>query len=127
MTLPPMSLTLWLELLPAALIIAVVSYVESYSIGTTLAARAEDRINANQELIALGLANLGAGVTGAYPVAGSFSRSSVNFAAGGRTPVSSLVCALVIILTLLFFANLFVTLPNAVLAAIVMTSGAGAH
>ena len=86
MTLPPMSLTLWLELLPAALIIAIVSYVESYSIGTTLAARSEDRINANQELIALGLANLGAGVTGAYPVAGSFSRSSVNFAAGGRTP-----------------------------------------
>ena len=125
MTLPPMSLTLWLELLPAALIIAVVSYVESYSIGTTLAARTEDRINANQELIALGLANLGAGVTGAYPVAGSFSRSSVNFAAGGRTPVSSLVCALVIILTLLFFANLFVTLPNAVLAAIVMTSVLG--
>ena len=125
MTLPPLSLTLWLELLPAALIIAVVSYVESYSIGTTLAARTEDRINANQELIALGLANLGAGVTGAYPVAGSFSRSSVNFAAGGRTPVSSLVCALVIILTLLFFANLFVTLPNAVLAAIVMTSVLG--
>ncbi|GIS20726.1 MAG: hypothetical protein CM15mP120_26420 [Pseudomonadota bacterium] len=61
MTLPPLSLTLWLELLPAALIIAVVSYVESYSIGTTLAARTEDRINANQELIALGLANLGAG------------------------------------------------------------------
>ena len=99
--------------------------IESYSIGTTLAARTEDRINANQELIALGLANLGAGVTGAYPVAGSFSRSSVNFAAGGRTPVSSLVCALVIILTLLFFANLFVTLPNAVLAAIVMTSVLG--
>lgn len=124
-TLPPMSLSLWLELLPAALIIAIVSYVESYSIGTTLAARSDDRINANQELIALGLANLGAGMTGAYPVAGSFSRSSVNFAAGGRTPISSLVCALVIILTLLFFANLFVTLPNAVLAAIVMTSVLG--
>lgn len=124
-TLPPMSLTLWLDLLPAAFIIAIVSYVESYSIGTTLAARSEDRINANQELIALGLANVGAGLTGAYPVAGSFSRSSVNFAAGGRTPISSLVCAVVIILTLLFFANLFVTLPNAVLAAIVMTSVLG--
>jgi len=121
-TLPPMSLNIWLELLPAALIIAVVTYVESYSIGTTLATRTNDRINANQELLALGLANISAGFTGAYPVAGSFSRSSVNFAAGARTPASSLVCAVVVVLTLLFFANLFVSLPNAVLAAIVMTS-----
>ena len=122
LTIPPMTLDLWLELLPAALIIAVVSYVESYSIGTTLATRSNDRINANQELLALGLANIGAGFTGAYPVAGSFSRSSVNFAAGARTPASSLVCAVVVVLTLVFAANLFVNLPNAVLAAIVMTS-----
>ncbi len=121
-SLPPMSLTLWLELMPAALIIAIVAYVESYSIGTTLATRSRDRVNANQELFALSLANLGAGMTGAYPVAGSFSRSSVNFSAGGRTPISSLVCALVIILTLLFFAHVFDTLPNAVLAAIIITS-----
>ena len=72
LTLPPMSLNIWLELLPAALIIAVVTYVESYSIGTTLATRTNDRINANQELLALGLANISAGFTGAYPVAGSF-------------------------------------------------------
>ena len=122
LTIPPMTLDLWLELLPAALIIAVVSYVESYSIGTTLATRSNDRINANQELLALGLANIGAGFTGAYPVAGSFSRSSVNFAAGARTPASSLVCAVVVVLTLVFAANLFISLPNAVLAAIVMTS-----
>ena len=122
LTIPPMTLELWLELLPAALIIAIVSYVESYSIGTTLAGRSNDRINANQELLALGLANIGAGFTGAYPVAGSFSRSSVNFAAGARTPASSLVCAVVVVLTLVFAANLFVSLPNAVLAAIVTTS-----
>ena len=122
LTVPPMTVNLWLELLPAALIIAVVSYVESYSIGTTLATRSNDRINANQELLALGLANIGAGFTGAYPVAGSFSRSSVNFAAGARTPASSLVCAVVVVLTLIFAANLFISLPNAVLAAIVMTS-----
>mgnify|MGYP006252100873 FL=1 len=91
LTIPPMTLNLWLELLPAALIIAVVSYVESYSIGTTLATRSSDRINANQELLALGLANIGAGFTGAYPVAGSFSRSSVNFAAGARSPALSLI------------------------------------
>ena len=125
LTVPPISLDLWLQLLPAAMIIAVVSYVESYSIGTTLASRSNDRLNANQELLALGLANVGAGFTGAYPVAGSFSRSSVNFAAGARTPVSSLFCAGLVVLTLLFFANFFVSLPNAVLAAIVMASAFG--
>jgi SulP family sulfate permease len=125
LTVPPISLDLWLQLLPAALIIAVVSYVESYSIGTTLASRSNDRLNADQELLALGLANVGAGFTGAYPVAGSFSRSSVNFAAGARTPVSSLFCAGVVVLTLLFFANFFVALPKAVLAAIVMASVVG--
>ncbi len=124
-TIPPFNLELWLDVLPASVIIALVSYVESYSIGTTLAARKLTRINAHQELIALGAANIGAAFTGAYPVAGSFSRSSVNFSAGGRTPVSSLVCAVVVILALLFLTGIFSVLPNAVLSAIVMVSVIG--
>jgi SulP family sulfate permease len=122
---PPFNLTLWLELLPSAAIIAVISYIESFSIGTTLAARKQDRINPHQELIALGAANVGAAFTGAYPVAGSFSRSSVNYASGARTPVSSLVCAGVIVIALIFFTGLFALLPHAVLAAIVMISVVG--
>ncbi|MCZ6458924.1 MAG: sulfate permease [Gammaproteobacteria bacterium] len=124
-TLPPFNLDLWLDLMPASAMIAVVSYVESYSIGTTLATRKRTRINSNQELIALGAANIGAAFTGAYPVAGSFSRSSVNYQAGGRTPVSSLICSVVIVLTLLFFTPLFDRLPHAALAAIVMLSVLG--
>ncbi len=124
-TIPPFDLTLWIDLLPASAIIAIVSYVESYSIGTTLAARMQTRINSHQELIALGAANLGAAFTGAYPVAGSFSRSSVNYYAGAKTPVSSLVCAVLIVIVLLFFTNFFVALPHAVLAAIVMVSVVG--
>jgi len=116
---------LWLNLMPASAMIAVVAYVESYSIGTTLATRKRTRINSNQELIALGAANIGAAFTGAYPVAGSFSRSSVNYQAGGRTPVSSLICSVVIVLTLLFFTPLFDLLPHAALAAIVMLSVLG--
>jgi SulP family sulfate permease len=119
---PLANLSLWLDLLPSAAVIAVISYIESYSIGATLAAKERYQIRPNQELIALGAANIGAGMTGAYPVAGSFSRSGVNYAAGASTPISSVICALIIIVTLLFFTSAFVNLPNAALAAIVMVS-----
>jgi SulP family sulfate permease len=124
-TLPPFSWSMWTDLAPASAAIAVVSYVESFSIGTTLATRERTRINSHQELIALGAANIGAAFTGGYPVAGSFSRSSVNYQAGGRTPVSSLVCAAVIIVTLLYLTPLFAALPHAALAAIVVVSVVG--
>lgn len=122
---PPFDPQLWISLAPSALIIALVAYVETYSIGATLAARQKTRVNSHQELIALGAANVGAAFTGAYPVAGSFSRSSVNYYTGAKTQVSNLICALVIILVLLFFTAVFTTLPKAVLAAIVMVSVLG--
>lgn len=119
---PIFDATLWLQLAPGSAMIALVAYVESFSIGTMLATRRRTRLNANQELIALGAANIGAAVTGAYPVAGSFARSSVNYQSGARTPVSSLVCAVIIVLTLLFFTPLFTYMPHAVLAAIIIMS-----
>ena len=122
---PPFDFDLWVALIPSSSIIALVAYIESYSIGTTLAAREKTRVNSHQELIALGAANIGAAFTGAYPVAGSFSRSSVNYYAGARTPVSSLVCAVIIMIALLFFSGLFADLPHPVLAAIVMISVVG--
>ncbi len=121
-TLPPFQWQLWLDVAPVSAMIAVVSYVESYSIGTTLATRERTRVNSHQELIALGAANIGAAFTGAYPVSGSFSRSSVNYQTGARTQVSALVCMAVIILTLLYFTPLFERLPHAALAAIVVVS-----
>jgi len=124
-TMPPFDWDLWVDLAPSSAMIAVVAYIESYSIGTMLATRKRTRINANQELIALGAANISAAFSGAYPVAGSFSRSSVNYQTGARTPVSSLVCAFVIVLTLLFFTPLFARLPHAALAAIVIASVTG--
>jgi sulfate permease, SulP family len=125
LTVPVLDWRLWVDVAPSAAMIAVVAYVESYSIGTTLATRQRTRINSHQELIALGASNLGAAFTGAYPVAGSFSRSSVNYQAGGRTQVSSLICAGVIALMLLFLTPLFAFLPHAVLAAIVVFSVLG--
>jgi sulfate permease, SulP family len=124
-TLPVFDWRLWVDVAPSAAMIALVAYVETYSIGTSLATRQRTRVNAHQELIALGAANVGAAFTGAYPVAGSFSRSSVNYQAGGRTQVSSLICALVIVLALLFFTPLIAVLPHAVLAAIVVFSVLG--
>ena len=125
LALPPFDLALWLDLAPAAAMIALVTYIESFSIGTTLASKQRTRLDASQELVALGAANIGAAFTGAYPVAGSFSRSSVNAAAGARTSVSALVCAVVIVVTLLWLTPLFENLPHATLAAIIIASIAG--
>jgi len=121
-TRPPFHWQMWVDVAPVSAMIAVVSYVESYSIGTTLATRERTRVNSHQELIALGAANIGAAFTGAYPVSGSFSRSSVNYQTGARTQMSALVCMAVIVLTLLFFTPLFARLPHAALAAIVVVS-----
>ena len=120
--LPPFDLVLWLDLAPAAAMIALVTYIESFSIGTTLESRQRRRVDASQELVALGAANIGAACTGAYPVAGSFSKSSVNVAAGARTPVSMLVCVAMIVVTLLWLTPLFAHLPHATLSAIIIVS-----
>jgi len=122
LTIPPFDLDLWIDLAPSSAIIALVAYVESFTVATMLATRRRQRVNSHQDLIALGAANIGAAFTGAYPVAGSFSRSSVNFAAGARTPISALVCAVVVIITLLALTPLFARLPQAALAAIIAAS-----
>lgn len=122
---PPFQWEMWLDVAPASAMIALVAYVESYSIGATLATRQRTRVNSHQELIALGAANVSAAFTGGYPVAGSFSRSSVNYESGARTQVSSLVCTALILLSLLFFMPAFERLPTAALAAIVVVSVLG--
>ena len=122
LTLPVLDAGLWWDLAPNALLIALVAYVESYSVGKTLASRQRQRIDSHQELLALGAANVAAAFSGAYPVAGSFSRSSLNYASGARTPASALICAAVIVGTLLWLTPIFVHLPHAVLAAIVIVA-----
>lgn len=122
LTIPPFNLELWIDLAPSSAIIALVAYVESFTVATMLATRRRQRVNSHQDLIALGAANIGAAFTGAYPVAGSFSRSSVNFAAGARTPISAMVCAVVVVITLIALTPLFARLPQAALAAIIASS-----
>jgi SulP family sulfate permease len=109
-------------LLPAALLIGLVSYVESLSIAKSLANRNRQRIDANQELIALGGANFAAAVSGGMPVAGGFSRTMVNYNAGARTQLASLVTAALVGLVAAFFAHLLSTVPKAALAAIIVVA-----
>ena len=119
---PPLDLTLARELIPAAFLISLVGFVESVSVGHTLAARRRERIQPNQELIGLGAANLASGLGGGFPVTGGFSRSVVNFDAGARTPLAGVMTAVMIALTALFLTPLFEFLPRAVLAATVIVA-----
>lgn len=125
--LPPLSLPLfdwhtWQLLLTSALIISFVGYMESISVAKALASRRRQKVDANQELVALGAANLGAAFTGGYPVNGGFSRSVVNFNAGANTGLASIITAVLIALTVIFLTPSFYFLPQAVLAAIIMVA-----
>lgn len=125
LALPPVELSALQALLPTALTIAFVGFMESVAVAKSLAAKSKTKIDADQELRGLGLANVAAAAFSGYPVTGGFSRSAVNYQAGAKTPLASLLTALFIALTLLFFTPLFTYLPNAVLAAIVMVAVAG--
>ena len=110
------------QLMPAATLIAIVGYVESVSIAKTLANRRRQAVDPNQELLALGAANLAAGVSGGMPVAGGFSRTMVNYNAGARTQAAAIVTALLVAALALFFTPLLAHVPKAALAAIIIVA-----
>lgn len=110
------------ELLPTALAISLVGFMESISVAKALARKHKYEVDANKELVGLGFANIVGFFFGAYPVTGGFSRTAVNDQAGARTPLASAITAVVIGVSLLLFTPLFYFLPKAVLAAIVMTA-----
>ncbi len=109
-------------LFPSALLIAMVVFMESTSVGTAMASKRRQKIEPNQELVGLGLANIGASLSGGFPVAGSFARTVVNFSSGAVTPVASVITAVLVMVTLVWFAPFFYYLPRAVLAAIIVIS-----
>ncbi len=109
-------------LLAPAIVISLVSFMESISVAKAFARQGRYEVDPNQELVALGAANLGGSFFGAYPVTGGFSRTAVNAQAGAKTPLAGLITASVIALTLLWLTPLFYYLPKAVLAAIIFTA-----
>ncbi|MCW8854282.1 MAG: sulfate permease [Gammaproteobacteria bacterium] len=107
-------------LLPSAMIISLVGFMEAISIAKAMAAKTKDRIDPNQELIGQGMGNIVGSFFQSYPSSGSFSRSAVNLNAGAITGFSSVVTAMVVLVTLLFLTPLLYHLPKAVLAAVIM-------
>ena len=124
-SLPTMNFTVLQQLFPIALTISFIGFMESIAVAKSMAMREKYKLNANQELIALGLANITTAFFKGYPITGGFSRSAVNYQAGAKSPLASIITASIIMLTLLFFTPLFYYLPNAVLAAIVIVAVIG--
>ncbi len=112
-------------LLPTAVTIALVGFMESISVAKVFAARHRARLDPDQELFGLGLANVTAAFFGGYPVTGGFSRSAVNDQAGARTPLAGMVTATMVGLSLLFLTPLFHYMPKASLSAIIVVAVAG--
>jgi SulP family sulfate permease len=113
------------SLLPAAVTILLVGFMESISIAKLISAKEKYKVDSDQELKGLGLANLVGSFLSACPVTGGFSRTAVNYQAGARTGLAAMITSVLVLLTLLFFTPFFYYLPNAVLAAIVMVAVMG--
>ena len=113
------------ELLPLAFACFLLGAVETAAIGRTFAAKHGGRLDANQEFLALAASNLLAGLGRGFPVSGGMSQSLVNEGGGARTPLSGLIAALLILVVVLFLSQLLRSLPQPVLAAVVLVAVAG--
>lgn len=123
---PVFEMESWRELFPIALAISLVGFAESYAIAKTIQSKHKDyKLDPNQELVGLGLANFGAAFFQGYPVTGGFSRTAVNDQSGAKTALSSIISASIILLTLIFFTGIFYYLPNSILAAVVIVAVSG--
>ena len=120
--LPSFDREIWMQLLGSAALISLIGFVESVSVGQTLATRQRQRIDPDQELIALGAANLSAGLSSGYPVTGGLARSAVNFDAGAQTPAAGAFTAIGIALATVLLTPWLFYLPQAVLAATIIVA-----
>ena len=120
--LPVIDITDVTALLPIALTISFVGFMESIAVGKKIATEKHYELDANKELIALGAANFSGAFFQAMPIAGSFSRTAVNNEARASTGLAGIITAIVIGIVLLFFTPLLYFLPNAVLAGIIMVA-----
>ncbi len=121
---PAFEMSIAFDLIGKAIVIAVVGYMEAISIAKAIAVQTRQRIDANQGLIGQGLANISAGLSGAYPVAGSFSRSAVNMSAGAKTGFAAIITGLLVAVSLMFlyFTQYLYHLPQATLAAVIISA-----
>lgn len=120
--LPPLDPDLWRAILLPAALLSLVGYVETISVAQTLAAKRRQRIDPDQELLALGAANIGAGLSGGFPVTGGFARSVVNYDAGAETPAAGAFTAFGMALAALLLTPALYHLPKATLAATIIVA-----
>jgi SulP family sulfate permease len=117
---PHVQWDLVLALLPAALVMALIGFMEATSISKAIATSTGERVDASKELVGQGLANIAGSFFSSYTVSGSFSRSAVAAKTGAQTGLFAIVSALAVVLVLLFFTPYLYSLPQSVLAVIVM-------
>ena len=121
--LPELSMDRLNDLAPLAVTLALIAFMEAISIAKVIEERKGlQEVKPNQELIAIGMANVVGSFFQSYPVTGGFSRTAVNHQAGAATPLASIISALIVGLTLLFLTPLFYHLPKTILAAIIMVA-----
>ena len=123
--LPDISLDAMRQLFTAALVIALVAFMESISMAKAMASQAKQHIDPNQELIGQGLANIGGSFFQAYPACGSFTGSAINLQAGAKTGFAMVFNGIFVAVTLLFLTSFIYHLPKAVLAVIILLAVAG--
>ena len=116
------NLEKWKILASPASFIALIAYVESVAIAKVVANLRNEKINPNQELIALGFSNFAAAVSGGMPVAGGFSRTMVNFSAGARTQIAMVIAAIILSIAVVFFTVWFSNIPKTALAVIILVA-----
>lgn len=116
------NLKLFFAVLPSAIMIALVGYVESFAVAQSLAQRRRENISVRAEMLAISAANGVASMCGAMPVAGGFSRSMVNFSAGASTQLAAVVAASFSFIALLLAADAFLVVPKFILGAIIIVS-----
>jgi MFS superfamily sulfate permease-like transporter len=124
-TVPHLQTNIIFKLLPTAIIISLLGFMEAIAIAKAMAAKTGQKLDPNQELIGQGLANVLGSFGSSYAVSGSFSRSAVNLQAGAVSGVSSVITSVVVVITLLFLTPLLYHLPQAVLAAVIMMAVIG--
>ena len=119
-TVPNLSREVIASLSGSALLIGIIGFVESISVGETLAARKRERVDPDQELVGLGMSNIAASFGGGFPITGGFSRSIVNYDAGAATPAAGIFTAVMIGMATIFLTPLIFWLPRATLAATII-------
>lgn len=114
------TLNQFIYLSPSAFFISLIAYVESVAIAKVMASIRNEKINPNQELVALGTANIASSVTGGMPVAGGFSRTMVNYSAGAQSQMAMLFAVIILSVVLISINDMLETIPKAVLASIII-------